>query len=149
MLGQPLMPIYASGPFFRVGSLAPLVMEAPSGPSHGDRARGCNTTIEVCVAGHVLLTFAGAMSEPRPHAVDLDQLREGLWAEVADVQVPREPAAQQVVLRLLELGFVPGERVRVVCGSKTPHDPLAVRLGHTTFALRRQEAAFILVKPLS
>lgn len=89
------------------------------------------------------------MSEPQPHTVELDQLHEGLWAEVADVQVPSEPTLQQVVLRLLELGFVPGERVRVVHGSRTPKDPLAVRLGHTTFALRRQEAAFIRVKPLS
>ena len=45
--------------------------------------------------------------------------------------------------RLLELGFAPGETVRVVAESFPRRDPMAVRIGNTTFALRRHEAALI------
>ena len=47
------------------------------------------------------------------------------------------------VLRLLELGFVPGERVSMVAKSFPGGHPVAVRLGNTTFALRRHEADLI------
>ena len=46
-------------------------------------------------------------------------------------------------MRLLELGFAPGEQIRVVAESFPRRDPMAVRLGNTTFALRRHEAAMI------
>jgi len=45
--------------------------------------------------------------------------------------------------RLLELGFAPGETIRVVAESFPRRDPMAVRIGNTTFALRRHEAALI------
>lgn len=53
--------------------------------------------------------------------------------------------AEQIAMkmRLLELGFAPGEQVRVVAESFPRRDPMAVRLGNTTFALRRHEAAMI------
>ncbi|HRD52543.1 MAG TPA: FeoA family protein [Flavobacteriales bacterium] len=79
--------------------------------------------------------------------ITLDLLPETGWATVAGVTVPIEPADRNLVLRLMELGFVPGERVHVVREGRPGHDPLAVRLGHTTFALRRREAAFIQVIP--
>jgi ferrous iron transport protein A len=47
------------------------------------------------------------------------------------------------VRRLMELGFVPGERVRVVRRGFPSGDPIAVRIGTSTFALRRTEAAAI------
>lgn len=47
--------------------------------------------------------------------------------------------------RLLELGFAPGEKIRVVAESFPRRDPMAVRVGNATFALRRQEAAMILI----
>ena len=40
-------------------------------------------------------------------------------------------------LRLLELGFVEGESLRVVAHGYPGREPLAVRIGSTTFALRR------------
>ena len=52
-----------------------------------------------------------------------------------------------VQLRLRELGFVPGETVRVVAVSLPGADPIAVRVGATTFALRRFEAAMVQVIP--
>jgi ferrous iron transport protein A len=48
-------------------------------------------------------------------------------------------------LRLLELGFVEGESLRVVAHGYPGREPLAVRIGNTTFALRRFEADYVLV----
>ena len=48
-------------------------------------------------------------------------------------------------LRLLELGFVEGESLRVVAHGYPGREPLAVRIGNTTFALRRFEADHVLV----
>ena len=52
---------------------------------------------------------------------------------------------QDVLLRLLEIGFLPGERVRVVARGFPAGDPMAVRVGNTTFALRAHEASLIRV----
>ncbi|MFP6561524.1 ferrous iron transport protein A [Paraburkholderia sp. B3] len=48
----------------------------------------------------------------------------------------RDPIAQ----RLRDLGFVPGEPVRVVARAPWSADPLLVQIGSTRFALRRAEA---------
>ncbi len=50
-----------------------------------------------------------------------------------------------VGLRLLELGFVEGEVLRVVAHGFPGHEPIAVRIGSTTFALRRFEADHVIV----
>jgi len=55
----------------------------------------------------------------------------------------------EVLLRLLEIGFLPGEPVQVMARAFPGHDPVAVRVGHTTFALRRHEAALVRVSPLA
>ncbi len=46
----------------------------------------------------------------------------------------------ELMLRLMEIGFVPGEQVRITAAGWPGRKPLAVRVGHTTFALRRYEA---------
>jgi ferrous iron transport protein A len=56
-----------------------------------------------------------------------------------------EATGATVVMRLLELGFVPGERVEVVAESRPGGDPIAVRVGGSCFALRRREAAAVIV----
>jgi ferrous iron transport protein A len=56
-------------------------------------------------------------------------------------------AEQEIALRLFEIGFIPGERVRVVARGYPGGDPLAVRVGDTMFALRRFEAERVLVTP--
>lgn len=53
----------------------------------------------------------------------------------------------EIGLRLLELGFVEGEALRVVAHGFPGHEPIAVRVGNTTFALRRFEADHVLVTP--
>lgn len=52
-----------------------------------------------------------------------------------------------VGLRLLELGFVEGESLRVIAHGRPGREPIAVRIGNTTFALRRFEADHVLVVP--
>lgn len=73
----------------------------------------------------------------------------GCWATVTGIHTPASGADRDLVLRLVELGFVPGARVRIVAEGLGRRDPLAVRVGHTTFALRRYEASFILVQALA
>ena len=80
-------------------------------------------------------------------AIPLDQLPSHQWATVLDVLRPEEIEGRELVLRLTEIGFVPGEPVRIVATGLPGREPLAVRLGHTTFALRRHEAAMIRVTP--
>ncbi len=77
----------------------------------------------------------------------LDELPAYRWANVVDLTLPTNNVDRELVLRLVELGFVPNERVRVVAMGQPGHEPLAVSLGGTTFALRRHEASFILVEP--
>ena len=80
-------------------------------------------------------------------ALGLDQLPSQQWATVLDVQRPEGAEDRELALRLTEIGFVPGEAVRIVASGVPGREPLAVRLGHTTFALRRHEAALIRVVP--
>jgi ferrous iron transport protein A len=48
--------------------------------------------------------------------------------------------------RLLEIGFVAGERVEVVATAWPSGDPMAVRVGCGVFALRRREARAIVLQ---
>jgi ferrous iron transport protein A len=55
-------------------------------------------------------------------------------------------ASADVSRRLMELGFVPGERIRMLKRG-LPGGPVAVKVGQSTFALRRFEAALISIQP--
>ncbi len=90
-----------------------------------------------------MTTTTGAASA----AISLDQLPNHQWATVLDVLRPSDAEGRELVLRLTEIGFVPGEAVRIVATGVPGREPLAVRLGHTTFALRRHEAALVRVTP--
>ncbi|WP_084153793.1 FeoA family protein [Simplicispira psychrophila] len=70
-------------------------------------------------------------------------LHTDVW--VCALQLDGAPQDHDVLLRLLEIGFLPGERLRVVARSFPGGDPLAVRVGRTTFALRRREAGLVRV----
>lgn len=85
-----------------------------------------------------------------PPPVSLATLRKGQSAQVLEVRLPKLNHGHDInlVLRLLEIGFVPGERVRVVALGPGGAEPIAVRIGGTMFALRRHEAEHILVAPL-
>jgi ferrous iron transport protein A len=62
-----------------------------------------------------------------------------------------DPALERMALRLIEIGFVEGERLRVVAFGQPGDDPIGVRIGgrggSSIFALRRQEAGCIWVWP--
>lgn len=77
----------------------------------------------------------------------LTELKTGATARVVSV-VPAEGAtALGLERRLAELGFLPGEAVRVVARGLLAREPIAVRIGTGTFALRLFEAACIRVCP--
>ena len=82
-----------------------------------------------------------------PAAQPLSLLRKGQEAVVAGMAFAAGEQETAVQMRLRELGFVPGESLRVVAVSFPGSDPIAVRVGATTFALRRFEAAMVLVIP--
>lgn len=50
-----------------------------------------------------------------------------------------------IARRLADLGFVPGETVRLTATGPVGADPLLVQVGFTRFALRRSEAARVIV----
>ena len=49
--------------------------------------------------------------------------------------------------RLMELGFVPGEKIRMLKRGMPGGEPLAIKVGNSTFALRRFEAALVSIQP--
>jgi ferrous iron transport protein A len=51
-----------------------------------------------------------------------------------------------IARRLLELGFVPGATLEVIASMWPGDDPLAVRIGGSTFALRQHEARAVRVR---
>jgi Fe2+ transport system protein FeoA len=55
-------------------------------------------------------------------------------------------AGSTIVRRLMELGFVPGERIEVIEEMRPGGDPIAVRIGCSIFALRRREAQAVMVR---
>lgn len=54
---------------------------------------------------------------------------------------------QRTLWRLAELGFLPGETVRIVARGWLRGSPVAVRIGQSTFALRQHEAAMLRIVP--
>jgi ferrous iron transport protein A len=78
--------------------------------------------------------------------IGLHELPRGVEAEIVDLVPPAAADDPGLRLRLLEIGFLPGEVVRVIAQGHPGADPLAVRVGHTTFALRRHEASLVRVR---
>jgi ferrous iron transport protein A len=91
------------------------------------------------------LTHAAAPSGAASSEMALAELATGALARVVSVSPAEAPA--EVGRRLAELGFLPGEAVRVVARGLMPRAPIAVRVGTGTFALRLFEAACIRVCP--
>ena len=79
--------------------------------------------------------------------LQLDELPVRRWAVIRAMRPAIGQSDRELLLRLTELGFLPGERVRIMAEGPGGREPIAVRVGHTTFALRRREASFILVRP--
>lgn len=92
---------------------------------------------------------AAELSQPssQSHAatISLDTLARHVGARVVNLVAGNDAEEQDLMLRLMEIGFLPGERVRIVGTGFPGPDPLAVRVGQATFALRRHEASKVLV----
>lgn len=87
------------------------------------------------------LLAAGAFT-----GVRLSDLGKGATARVLSVATD-SGAPPEVGRRLAELGFLPGEKLRIVARGLLGREPIAVRIGTGTFALRLFEAACIRVCP--
>jgi ferrous iron transport protein A len=77
----------------------------------------------------------------------LTDLGLGTRARVISVAPTDAAAPPELGRRLAELGFLPGESVRIVARGLLARAPIAVRIGTGTFALRLFEAACIRVCP--
>ncbi|WP_332855048.1 FeoA family protein [Duganella sp. S19_KUP01_CR8] len=81
--------------------------------------------------------------------ITLDALTVGASATVVHI-APGDDAAHDgatLARRLMELGFVPGEKIRMLKRGMPGGEPLAIKVGNSTFALRRFEAALISIQP--
>jgi ferrous iron transport protein A len=81
-----------------------------------------------------------------PGEIRLADLGLGTHARVVSV-ASTDAKAPELGRRLAELGFLPGEAVRIVARGLMSRAPIAVRIGTGTFALRLFEAACIRVCP--
>jgi len=76
----------------------------------------------------------------------LDQLSVNLTQRVKKVNSFN--LMPEIEYQLAEIGFIPGEKVTVLRKNLFGGDPMMIRIGLSTFALRRQEAALIEVEDL-
>ncbi|MCV2423163.1 ferrous iron transport protein A [Paucibacter sp. DJ2R-2] len=105
-------------------------------------------------ASSALPAAAGAPLTPCAHVAaaspwipnTLAELGLGQAMQVHSVQAPVH--APEWADWLAEIGFVPGEAVKILSRGLPGSDPLVVRIGQSTFALRRAEAACIRVQAL-
>jgi ferrous iron transport protein A len=79
--------------------------------------------------------------------IQLSELAPGTRARVVSVAAADASTPVELGRRLAELGFLPGEAVRIVAKGLMARAPIAVRIGTGTFALRLFEAACIRVCP--
>jgi ferrous iron transport protein A len=79
--------------------------------------------------------------------IRLTDLGIGTCARVVSVSAADAATPVELGRRLAELGFLPGEAVRIVARGLMARAPIAVRIGTGTFALRLFEAACIRVCP--
>ena len=91
---------------------------------------------------------AGYSAADAAAMLPLHALPVGARSVIAQLHQPASADDQEVLLRLIELGFLPGESVRIVAKARARCEPIAVRVGdQATFALRAREAALIGVRP--
>ena len=87
-------------------------------------------------------------ADPAGLTVRLSEARLGTRGTIVDVLA--ESGAQSVGVdelqrRLLEFGFVEGARIELIHEGAIGHDPIAVKLDDMRIALRRADAADILI----
>ena len=109
---------------------------------------GSSSSHPVRMVMGTILIYTSIMSlEASARDMKLTDLKTGATARVVSVIPAEGAAALELERRLAELGFLPGEAVRVVARGLLARAPIAVRIGTGTFALRLFEAACIRVCP--
>ena len=83
------------------------------------------------------------MNQNKNSTATLDRASIGEALTVHQVQAPQ--AAPEWERWLEEIGFIAGEQVTLMARALPGGDPLVVRIGQSTFALRRAEAACVQV----
>ena len=99
----------------------------------------------IYAAGTMDAVAAPAGISLAPGSTSLSALSPGMTGAVVSVGL-KPGAFSPVERRLLELGFVSGERVEVLAQAAPGGDPFVVRVGTTTFALRRREVETVWVE---
>jgi ferrous iron transport protein A len=77
----------------------------------------------------------------------LSQLPNGAHARVTGLTAHSRDLGAAQLLRLGELGFIPGEPVQMLRRGPGGREPLAVQIGQTLLALRLLEAQCVEVEP--
>jgi len=103
--------------------------------------------MEMTHTGGTLHSAPSDLGLVRPAGVNLADLPIGAPARVLSVSDPDANASSDLGRRLAELGFLPGEKLRIVARGFLGREPIAVRIGTGTFALRLFEAACVRVCP--
>ena len=85
--------------------------------------------------------------ELTPRTLSLSVLSPGATASVVSVGGSADGSFTSVERRLIELGFVHGEHIEVIAQAMPGGDPFVVRVGTSTFALRRREVESVWVEP--
>ncbi|MFZ6847440.1 FeoA family protein [Undibacterium sp. RuRC25W] len=91
------------------------------------------------------------LSTCQASAITLNQLKVGDKAVVSAVSSQNsqhDSSLTDISRRLKELGFVQGEELTILHKGYFGGEPIAVRIGQSTFALRNFEAALISVTTL-
>ena len=86
-----------------------------------------------------------AATMKKQHQISLADLPVGVAGTVSAISQSNHESDLGLIHRLVEIGFVPGEKVKVIAHGQPGREPIAVRIGGTTFALRRFEADYIYV----
>ena len=87
--------------------------------------------------------------------MQLSQLKRFQLATITEVSSAKTSesstasSVDAISSRLIKLGFVPGEQVKVLAQGLFGRDPLLVQIGFTRFALRRTEAERIQVEAVN
>jgi ferrous iron transport protein A len=95
----------------------------------------------------MLSTDQTCLPAPALSDIRLADLGLGKRARVVSISTADGTTPVELGRRLAELGFLPGEAVRIVAKGLMSRAPIAVRIGTGTFALRLFEAACIRVCP--
>lgn len=116
-------------------------IRAPQGPRLHPRIMSTAPSSTPHRATPALPVKPAAAGPAHGHHLTLDQLATGVSATVTGLRAPE--ALPEWRRQLLDLGFVAGETVQVMRRAALGGDPLVVRVGASTYALRRAEAACV------